>query len=49
MDVQNIVQTSNKYVIGVLEVDKIVNRAEARVENIGTKNVLKILGLKLVF
>ena len=32
---------SNIYVIGVLEVDKGVNRAEAIVENIGTKNAKK--------
>ena len=37
---------SNIYVIGVLEVDKRVNRAEARVENIGPKNVKKLISVQ---
>ena len=37
---------SNIYVIGVLEVDKGVNRAEAIVENIGTKNAKKLISVQ---
>lgn len=37
---------SNKYVMGVLEVDKRVNRAEAIAENIGTKNVKKLIRIQ---
>lgn len=32
--------------MGVLEVDKRVNRAEAIVENIGTKNVKKLIRIQ---